>query len=58
MYDEENDFAAMARTSNLNEELGQVKRFSKLQLIQFSKHSHVIFFSKRLSTYLVTRREL
>lgn len=25
MYDEENDFAAVARTSNLNEELGQVK---------------------------------
>ena len=25
MYDKENDFAAMARTSNLNEELGQVR---------------------------------
>lgn len=25
MYDEENDFYAIARTSNLNEELGQVK---------------------------------
>lgn len=25
MYDEENDFHAIARTSNLNEELGQVK---------------------------------
>ena len=25
MYDEENDFSAMARTSNLNEELGQIQ---------------------------------
>ena len=25
MYDKENDFHAIARTSNLNEELGQVK---------------------------------
>ena len=25
MYDEENDFPATARTSNLNEELGQIK---------------------------------
>lgn len=27
IYDEENNFAAIARTSNLNEELGQVDRY-------------------------------
>ena len=58
MYDEESEFSAVARTSNLNEELGQVSFFIFWFFLPID--TRLLFFSSffRFNMYLVIKRVL